>query len=220
MGSLLAAVPSLRTVVDAFRAEADQIESVFYSCTGLNTVDQYRILYAPAEDGCLLSLWDAWNRFVRNLLLTSCAGTVEGLSGNTYNPGVPRQENAAIAHINASRQGTVIKSTRGEPQWYSAVAIADFVQVLTLTNGNSVVGAITSTTVQLGSFSIPNPLEEIRIVRNFVAHKSDVTLTDMRTYAPPSLSNLRDHVRSKRYGVDLFSDWKEGCLAIAQAAAQ
>ena len=98
-------------------------------------------------------------------------------------------------------------------------AVADFVTTLALSNGAAIIGAVTSTTVMLGPFAVANPLEEIRICRNFIAHQCDVTFADVMKFAVAGLSNLRDHVRSKRYGVELFSDWKEGCLAIAAAAA-
>jgi hypothetical protein len=212
--------PSLAPVVDQLRAELDQIESIFFASTGTSVVREYQLHYAPAEDGCLVSLWDAWNRFMRNLLLTCSAGPVLGLGGSTYVPTVPRNPAAAVAHITSHLNGTQIKVIRGEPQWYSVPATPDFVRLLSLSNGPAIVGAVGASTVQLGSFPIANPLEEIRVCRNFVAHKSDVTLRDVMSFAVSGLSSLRDHVRAKRYGVELFSDWKEGCLAIGIAAAQ
>lgn len=220
MTAVFPSAPSLAPLVDSFRAELDQIEGVFYSVGGTNTVDQYRIVYAPAEDGCLVSLWDAWNRFVRRLLLTCSSGQVLGLAGGTYSPTVPRAEPAAIAHILANRRNTNIRVVAGEPYWYDVTAAADFTQVLGLANGNEIVNALTATTIQLGAIAIPNPLEEIRICRNFVAHKGDGTLGQVAGYSAPPFESLRRHVRTKRYGVEVFSDWKEGCLAIAVAAAQ
>lgn len=213
-------LPSLNVVVASLTSELDQIESVFVASGHLNTVDQYSIVYAPAEDGCLVSLWDAWNRFVRGLLLACCGGGVEGLSGSPYHPAVSRNEAEALAHINANRSGTNIKCVRGQPSWYDVTAIADLTALLGLVNAAQIVAAITATNIQLGIVTVPNPLEEIRRCRNFVAHKNPVTLGDVQGYTGAHLVNLRTHVRSKRFGVELFSDWKEGCLSIAAAAAQ
>src|SRR5438477_12745340 len=105
----------------------DQIERIFGSVTWTNSVDQYRLLYAPAEDGCLVSIWDAWNRFVRSLMLTCASGPVQGLSGTTHVPSTVRGETAAISHITSSHRGTFIRVIRGEPQWASAKAVPDFV---------------------------------------------------------------------------------------------
>jgi hypothetical protein len=215
-----AAATALGPVVDRFRNELDQVESIFYAAGRLSTVDQYQVIYAPAEDGCLVSLWDAWNRFMRDLLLTSASGAVQGLSGTIYTPSVARTPTVAVAHIVSNSKGTLIKSVRGEPQWYSVTAASDFVRLLALSNAAAIVAAVTASSIQFGAFSIPNPLEEIRRCRNFVAHKCEVTLGDVLAYAPAGLTNLQDHVHARRYGVDLFSDWKEGCLAIAEAAAQ
>jgi len=216
----VATAQSLSLVVNTLRHELDQIESAFASSISSNTVDQYKISYAPAEVGCLVSLWDAWNRFVRSLLLLSSAGTVEGLSGTIHNPSIARSEIGAITHITSHRRGTNISVTRGEIAWYKVAAIGDLVSLLGLSNQMEIVSAVTSSNVRLGVSTIPNPLEEIRLCRNFVAHKCDVTLNDIVQYAPPALSDLRNYLRSKRHGVELFSDWKEGCLAIAEAAAQ
>lgn len=213
-------VPSLRPFVDVLRQELDQIESVFYAAHTLSSVDQYQLLYAPAEDGCLISLWDAWNRFMRSILLACASGPIEGLSGAVHSPAAARSAADAVAHIRAHVRGTNIRLVRGEPAWYSLAAVSDFVSVLGLGNGATIVGAVTSTYVTFGPFSLRNPLEEIRVFRNFVAHKCDTTLADIRAYTVAGLSDLRQHIRFKRQGVELFSDWKEGCLAIAEASAQ
>ncbi len=213
-------VPSLRIAVDQFTAETDQIESAFYQSTGMNRVTEFAIPYAPAEDGCLVSLWDAWNRFVRRFCLMSCASAVEGLSGTRYAPVTARSEIDALNHIRANSKGTRIRIVAGEPYWFDATAIADLAKILGLPNARELVGAVTASQVQLGPFLIPNPLDEIRVCRNFVAHKGAGTLSQVRTAAGPGFTDLCAHVRSKRHGVELFSDWKEGCRAIAMAAAQ
>jgi hypothetical protein len=211
--------PSLSANVLSLRAELDQIEQVFYASRGLNRVTEYKVPYAPAEDGCLVALWDAWNRFVRGLLLQSCAGIAEGLSGTIHAPTTPMTELVALGHIQANRRGTNIILVRGEPKWFDPGAIADLTDVLAIANRNEIVSSITASRITLGLATIPNPIEEIRICRNFIAHKGDMTLGDVQRFSG-AFTDLRTHMRSKRYGVELFSDWKEGCLAIAEAAAQ
>lgn len=220
MGLFAAGLPSLATPVAGLTAELDQIESVFYASTGSNRVTEYKVAYRPAEDGCLVSLFDAWNRFLRLLLLTSASGPVEGLSGQTYTPRTPRTEPQALAHINANRRGTNIKTTNGEPKWYDLRATADLCTVLQLGNGPQIISAVTASHIQLGPFVVPSPLDEIRECRNFVAHKGDGTLGAARAAAGVHFADLIAHVRSKRSGVELFSDWKESCRTIALAAAQ
>ena len=212
--------PSLNGVVQSLTHELDQIESVFYATTGMNTVGEYVIRYSPAEDGCLVSLWDAWNRFIRRLLLACSAGGVEGLSGAAYVPVVARNETAALAHISANVKATKIRIVQGEPYWFDVTAIADFTSVLGLTNAAVIDSAIMASSVQLGPFTVRNPLEEIRLCRNFVAHKNDGTLSQMAAYIGAGFTDLCTHVRSKAFGVERFSDWKEACRTIAIAASQ
>jgi hypothetical protein len=210
----------LLTVVDALTDELDQIESIFASCVGGRTVSGFAFPYIPTEDGCLVSLWDAWNRFVRSLLLTCAAGPVMGLSGTTYQPATPRNEATALARIVANKKGTFIKVVMGEPKWFDATAIADLTTVLQVQNATQIVNAITATNVVLGTYVTANPLEEIRACRNFVAHKGKSTTQEIIAHVGSGFADLCTHVRSKRAGVEVFSEWKGGVLAIAATAAQ
>jgi hypothetical protein len=210
----------LSTVVDAFGDELDQIESIFASCRADSVVQTPKYTYRPTEDGCLVSLWDAWNRFMRQLLLTCSAGAVHGLSGVTYAPTTARDEGASLHHIRISRKGTHIKITAGEPHWSNTRVVADLTSVLGLSNATVIVGAVAAYQVQLGTFPVANPLEEIRLCRNFVAHKGSETLNNIASFAGDRAFDLCKHVRSKRYGIETFSEWKEACRAIAQGAAQ
>lgn len=210
----------LAVVVDRLRNELDEIESIFASCLGGNAVRAYRTPYMPTEDGCLVSLWDAWNRFLRALCLTSCRGATEGLSGSTYTPTAALTEAQALAHILASRRGNNYTVTAGEPRWYDARGLPDLTAALGLANDTVIVGAVTASHLQLGPIRVSNPLEEIRFCRNYIAHKTAVTLRSAQAVAGTTFPDLITHVRAKRSGVETFSEWKEACLAVAEAAAQ
>lgn len=219
MSTIGVVAPSLGDAVNSLTAELDQIEQVFYASRGLNRVTEYKIPYAPAEDGCLVALWDAWNRFIRKVLLQSCLGPVEGLSGTIYAPSTPMTEPVALNHIRMTRRANGIAMLSGEPKWFDPGSIAGITKVLGVANDQVIVLAITASSVTLGPSTIPNPIAEIRTCRNFVAHKGDRSLADVQQYSS-SFADMRSHMRTKRYGVELFSDWKEGCLAIGAAAAQ
>jgi hypothetical protein len=126
----------------------------------------------------------------------------------------------ALNQIRSNARGTKINLFAGEPKWFDVLALSDLTVVLGLANSVQIVSAITASSIQLGPFIIANPIEEIRRCRNFVAHKGDGTLAQVRAHVGAGFTDLCHHVRSKQYGVDLFSDWKEGCGAIAIAAAQ
>ena len=139
-------------IVDAFSAELDEIESIFGSCVGARTVLGFTIPYAPTEDGCLVSMWDAWNRFLRALTLNAAFGTFLGLSGMAYSPTVPRIEASAIAHLDTAKRGKAYRLIEGEPKWHNANHLADVMSTLDLhlNYSQNVVGAIGSNSVSLG----------------------------------------------------------------------
>lgn len=210
---------SLADVVDDFVRELDEIESVFSSCKGARTVVGFQFAYAPAEDGCLVSLWDSWNRLVRSLVVISAAGPVSGLSGSLYSPASSRAETQVLSDLIANRRGNNFRINNGEPAWADPSCLADIVAFLGLQNGNTIVNAVGATDVLLGPITVPNPLKEIRLCRNFVAHKSRPTLGDVLSFARSPFVDLSTHLRERRSGVEAFSEWKDCLAAIAGSAA-
>jgi hypothetical protein len=209
-------------IVDAFGNELDEIELSFASYLGHAAVSGFSMPYVPSEDGCLVSIWDAWNRFLRSLVLNAAGGAVPGLSGRTYIPVNSRSEAQAISHLRANQRGKAYRLIGGEPKWFDLRALDDIMQTLELERDNvdTVMSALGASTVVLGPVSIKNPLEEIRICRNFVAHKCPSTLGDVGRYLSSPLMSLSTHLRQYRSGVETFSEWKESMLALAAASAQ
>jgi hypothetical protein len=77
--------------------------------------------YCPVEDGCLISLWDAWTRFLRRLVMVSASGPVVGLSGATYAPVVARTEIQVLNDLWANRKGKDFGIVNSEPKWNSGL---------------------------------------------------------------------------------------------------
>jgi hypothetical protein len=215
----MAGTGTLVDVVDDFVRELDEIESVFANHRGARTVEGFQFAYTPAEDGCLVSLWDSWNRLVRTLVICSAVGSVSGLSGNVYTPTTSRSESQVLFDLIANRKGNNFRINNGEPAWADPSCLADIVTFLGLQNANTIVSAVGSTTVLLGPVAVPNPLKEIRLCRNFVAHKSQPTLNDVLAFARSPFINLSTHLRERRSGVEAFSEWKDCLAALASSAA-
>lgn len=207
----------LEASVDKFIDENLKIRTLFDSCRSHDHI-QSDFLYAPTEEGCLFALWDAWSRFMRRLILQSCAGESVGLSGSIYTPVAPRNEREAISFLKSKKNGKMYKFTNEEPNWHGSVAVGDIVAVLDLPNASTIVGAVTATQVNLGPVTIQSPVEEIRIARNFCAHKNWKTQSDIAAYSS-SFTSLTEHLRRPRRGVETFSEWSESLDAIASAAA-
>lgn len=215
-----ASVIALSDVVDVFTAEMDEIESIFVACKGARTVQGFRLPYVPFEDGCLVSMWDAWTRFLRSLVIAGAAGDSMGLSGTLHLQPNPRTEAEVLAYLQANRRGHNFKMIGEEPKWNDVTCLSDIATTLTLANQQAIVGAIGSTVITLGPIAVTNPLEEVRLCRNFVAHKSEQTLRDAAAYSRGQFVDLSTHLRALRSGIETFREWKDCMLAIANAAAQ
>lgn len=212
--------PALVAVVDHLRDELSEIESIFAGCIGDRSVARYRVPYVPSEDGCLIALYDAWVRFMRELLLTSCSGPVLGLAGHTHIPATARNSQTAIDHLRRNRRGTKISFLGGEPKWADAAAVSDLTTVLGLANGGTIVSAVTASAVTLGVTTVPNPLEQIRACRNYVSHKGPTAMAQVRVAIAGQFSDMTSVLRRRHLGVEIFSEWIESCLALAEVAAQ
>lgn len=206
--------------VQDFVAELDQVESIFYTCRGARTVSGYTLPYVPTEEGCLFAVWDAWTRFLRGLLISCCSGVAVGLGGSVYRAPLPMTERELLAYLIANRRGRTFGIINGEPKWNSSAAVADIAAALNLPNQNTLVSAITASSVSLGPIVVVSPLEEIRLARNFAAHKNPSTLADIAAFSQNGFPSLTAHLRGLRSGVEAFSVWKECLIALAEAAAQ
>jgi hypothetical protein len=210
----------LANVTDVFLKEVRELESVFSTYPGHRLVVGPPYDYRPLEDGCLVSLWDAWSRFLRTLVLACAAGETLGLSGTAYVPSTPRGEGQVLADLIANKRGNNFAIINGEPKWNNIANLTSIVTFLNIPNANVIVGAVSSTSISLGPLIVTNPLEEIRKCRNFVAHKSPNTRNDIQPYFTGPYLGLKDHVRQRRSGVETFSEWCECLVALAGAAAQ
>jgi hypothetical protein len=211
---------ALLDTVDDFVAELDQIESIFAKCRGDRTVTGFSVAYTPTEEGCLFALWDAWTRFLRSLIIASCKASVIGLSGQIYMPPTARSESQALTYLDSNRRGRNFRIINGEPKWNNPLCLADIANALSLPNERTIVSAITATSVVLGPLVVASPLEEMRVARNFAAHKNASTLSDLAEYSVTAFSTLSDHIRASRSGVEAFSEWKDCLSVLAESAAQ
>lgn len=211
---------NLSQITDRFVSELDEIESIFAMCKGHPTVAGYKIPYAPTEDGCLVSIWDSWTRFLRELVVASASSSVIGLSGVTYPIAIPRNESEILLYLQANNLDNRFGFVNGEPNWNNEKKLATIADYLGIVNGNQIVGAISATSISLYPVTVDNPLAEIRQCRNFVAHKTDPNLIEVSKYAKPPFVDLSTHMRGSQRGVETFSEWKECLVTLAEAAAQ
>lgn len=217
MGSQLALVD----IADELERELSEIESAFTSCVSQQSVSGFSISYGAGEDGCVVSLWDSWNRFMRSLILTSCASVTIGDSSTVYTPSRTYTEAAALAHLRQNVSGTKIRFTRSEPNWYATHATSDFCRVLRLPNARVITGAILAShiTDSTGA-TVPNPISSIKKLRNFIAHKNIDTHGDIAAFISSPQDTRSFLTAPVTGGISQFRDWTTSLLAIAFAAVQ
>lgn len=211
---------SYAPLVDDLRDELDQIESIFGSYRGHRSVHGYMYDYVPADDGCVVSLWDAWSRFLRRLVVVSLAGPIQGLSGATYSSPQFFSESQALTHLSVNRRGNNFQITQGEPKWFDPACLASIVNFFGLPNAPVIIGAVGSSSIYLQPITVPNPLEQIRRCRNYVAHKMPRTWATVQAFGAQPPAGFSSYLRQRRSGVETFSEWHDCLVAISEAACQ
>lgn len=204
------APPRLSGVSDCFRAEASEIEEAFLASQDCHHVTQYMVPYAPHVDGCVVSLWDAWNRFLREVVLLSCSDTIIGSRGGIYTPIMKRNEEEVLNYLSANAGRLGVRVIDREPNWYNVTQLAAITSEFGLANSSQIIGAVGVSSIELGSAgTIANPIEDVRTVRNFIAHKTKSNLMKVQRLALPSASeHVHSYLWSKTVGgVERFSEW-------------
>ncbi|WP_162792253.1 hypothetical protein [Novosphingobium sp. P6W] len=112
-------------------------------------------------------LQNAWEIYVRNFILSSATGRASGLGG-LVPASVPSayRKREAVSHylLQVTRQ-------RFEPKWYRPSDAINAARRLNIANVANVAAAIGST---------PWPLENLRLTRNFFAHRSRSSALELR----------------------------------------
>jgi hypothetical protein len=204
---------NLQNVLDRFLQETEVIETSFGSCGQQNLAGLDSYQSSPLEDGCLVSLWDAWGRFLREAVLACTFGPTTGLSGATYEPVAPRNVQEVLAHL----QSHGFNGSFAEPTWHSTQVLSSVIRSLQVPNGSTIMNGVGVVSIVLGAGSIANPLQELRACRNFVAHKTDETHKKLRRFGAHAQPDLRSHLRSRRQGVEHFVDLIDGTRGVAAA---
>lgn len=217
---------NLQNVVLWFHEEVDKIELHARSPRHerLTHVENAPCNYLPMEDGCIVSLWDAWSRFIRSLILSSATSKAIGLSGVEYFPRTPRSGPEAIAHLRANARGggySMAPGSQGEPKWYLPGDVRAICEMLDLENSSIIGDAVVSNVNTDSGYLIANPIASIQQVRNYVAHKSVYNLDRVRRrfQAGPSCT-ISDIIWSRTPGgSDYFGDWVDALKGISESAA-
>lgn len=127
-------------------------------------------VHAWCQEMAVIRLQDAWARFCRELVLTSASDQPMTAAGTPLPraPGIVVRSDA----INALRR--VYSRPPGEPKWFDAQASLRAATILGVHNYASISSGIGVT---------PSPLDDLRSLRNFLAHRGELTAAGVRSIA-------------------------------------
>lgn len=175
----------------------------------------------------LVRLLDSWNIFVRDITLKSAIGTTESRSSRIYHPHVrnlKKQEEIYLHIVNNWRSvsGQNKPSKHFEPTWFDTAHFDYATKILNITNTNMVLAILDPS----------NPIDDVRFVRNFVAHRGKKSAERLNTvilkYSIEQWRQPCDIVYFPIAGTyalngspfhgTLFDYWCEGLISIADTA--
>ena len=171
-------------------------------------------IHRDGRELCVVRLHDSWARFCRELVIQSAADRPITTTGTIVirAPGIGRRSDV----IPALRSTYTLAQQQKwyEPRWADAAACIDAAKRLQLANAATISAAIGST---------PSPVEHLRRVRNFIAHRGrDTASLLIPVAASIGLKRFRypEDIIAARIppGMALFMTWTVRLRAIARAA--
>jgi hypothetical protein len=162
----------------------------------------------------LVELHDAWSRFTRDVVCLSTFASPKTLLGATVAPSPGFTSRSAVLLHLQTTWGVKPKWTTWEPHWYDAAEALKATQLLRLSN---------RATVSASLGAVDNPEADVRVVRNFLAHRGPNTAAKVSAFA--QRMNLGrdvnvDHLLHSTVapGRSLLDDWVFAFRRVAQAA--
>ena len=202
---------SLATLRDRFVADADRLAARLATARAASDL----VEEAAAAEYCIVALHDAYSRFVRDLLLRSSIGNAVTAGGSKLGAGslgVVRLSDA-LNHLRSSWSSP--KPGWWEPRWHLQRDATQVARLLDPPNRAVIIGAIGAST---------NPNEQLRRVRNFVAHRGPSTSDGADGVAVAcgavNWRQPRDIIRIPIAGTGevLFDQWCRQLKAVGRAA--
>ena len=199
---------SLRSLHGGFVREAERARTAFSAASTLAACfDPHR----NNREWCALYLHDAWARFCRSLVLESAFASPTTLSGRLVPPVVSSEQLALSAVRKAFKHG----GPAWEPQWASPADAVRAAVALSVSNRGQ---------VSAGLGASPNPADDLRLVRNFIAHRNRRTAFELHSLGLRLRAPVGDAVNSllgmpsPPYS-SLFEQWSYELTTIGAVAA-
>jgi hypothetical protein len=194
-------------------------ESAWLLETFEKSMDELRVQPRPKDsvrlgaEMTIIRLHDAWARFCRELIVLSAGGRPITMSGTRlpYAPGI-----SCCSNVIPKLLTTYIKPRKaGDLKWAMPDQAIDMAKRLRVANYATISAALAA---------VGSPIEELRLVRNFYAHRLKDTADKLRThssYGPGRVLELEsvaaDFVPG---GISRMESWIISLKLVAEASIQ
>lgn len=181
------------------------------SLSELGTPISQQRLYRLSGEMTVIRLLDAWARFCRELVIISAGCNPLTVRGTQLAraPGIKRRTEVIPTLM------STYSRRRYEPNWAQATECVDAAQRLRIRNFSTVSGAIGA---------VGSPVDDLRRVRNFFAHRGKGTVDQVQlcTFYVPSLNfDLESLVGQIVHpGTTRMESWIVNMRALGEAAIQ
>lgn len=121
---------TLRNIYCGFRGELADVLSTYKQVSSPASSMGRIGVNRPAQEGCIVFLFDAWGRFVRDSAMASSCRRVTGISGNQYGAPPFKSFSDAMAHLRTEEDRIVNYNRSSGPSWHLQRSALDAINVL------------------------------------------------------------------------------------------
>ena len=196
-----------------FSRRADQIAQAFRHASELPVDPACLRAHLLARENATIQLQDQWSSFCRDVVLMSWRGNVSTLAGRTL---LARRgsssESAALSALRSTFTGRLKKPRNWEPKWFDPAETIDAARRLGVPNFAEIAAGVGIT---------PSPLDELRAVRNYFAHRGSLSSSRLAPFlkVPVNSAMAHRHLTSLTLGgATTFERWATELDAMARVA--
>lgn len=186
-----------------FNKRLDELEHVFVNALKVPRSKESDFVIERAT----IQIQIEWEHFVRGVILDSATGNYSNTSGTVYSKNFSKVKNREVA---ASLLISTYKKRLHEPDWYLPLDAIQAAQNLDVSN-LSIIAAELGVT--------PWEIDELRHIRNFIAHKSKRAAIKIRDEGIVFKGSTIDPVQiAKSYasnGIIKYSNWMRFIKGVA-----
>ncbi len=137
------------------------------------------------RENATVYLQEQWSAFCRDPVCSSWRGGVWTLGGTYVQArSGSRTNGAALAALRATYTGKQKKAKHWEPKWFDPLETIEAARRLTVPNFSNIAAGVGLT---------PSPLDELRAVRNYFAHRGRESSSRLATYVGGQVTDASAH---------------------------